>query len=362
MNLLLRFCLLWAMFLLPAGPRAIGQQRYAFTNFVGQPGTPGMADGTGSDARFNAPVGIVADAAGSLFVADFSNHTIRKVTRKGAVTTFAGAAGQSGYVDGPAATARFNNPFYLALDSAGNLYVTDLLNHAVRKITPGGVVSTFAGGNGELNRPAGLAFDAADNLFVADTANHVIRLVTPRGLMVNFAGSPSARGAVDGTLDAVRFSFPSDLCVDAKGNIFIADAGSYSIRKLSADGVVSTIAGGTVGGGGADGTGRAARFVEPQGIRLTPDGNLVVGDTGAHTVRLVTPAGVVTTLGGLAGQAGTAVGVGDEARFSRPVGFQWDGTNGVFVVDAFNHRILYGAPTIGIPKPAAQAPPELKGR
>ncbi len=349
--------LLAAAFLLLAGPRATGQQRYAFTNFAGQAGTPGMADGSGSDARFHAPVGIVGDAAENLFIADFSNHTIRKVTRKGAVTTYAGAAGQSGYVDGAAATARFNNPFYLAVDSAGNLYVTELKNHTIRKITPAGVVSTYAGGNGEFNRPAGLAFDATDNLFVADTANHIIRLVTPRGLVVNLAGTLGVNGAADGNQDIARFSFPSDLCVDAKGNVFIADAGNYSIRKLSADGVVSTIAGGTRQGSGADGTGRAARFVEPQGIRLTPDGNLLVGDTGDHTVRLVTPAGEVTTVGGVAGQAGTAVGVGDAARFSRPVGFQMDGTNGVFVVDAFNHRILYGAP-VENSKPKAVPPSE----
>lgn len=358
MNRSLLPSLLAAVFLLLAGPDAAGQQRYAFTNFAGLPGTSGAADGTGADARFDSPAGVAVDADGNLLVADLGNHTIRKITPAGVVSTFAGVARQSGHVDGPAASARFNQPFFLALDPAGNLYVSDLLNHVIRKITRAGMVSTFAGGNGEFNRPAELAFDANGTLFVTDTAHHVIRLVTSRGLVLTLAGMVDDSGSNDGPASTARFNFPSGLVVDSQGNIYVSDSGNDTIRKIAFTGTVTTLAGARLQKAGTDGAGGAARFYQPYGLRLDAAGNLIVADPGNHAIRRVTPAGEVTTLGGLSGQAGTTDGLGTAARFSNPSSIALDATGAFFVSDPLNHRISR-ATRLSV-SPRSPTPPKAK--
>jgi len=325
-------------------------QPFAFTNFAGLPRTSGTADGTGSAARFNQTAGIAVGAAGSLFVGDQNNHTIRKITPAGVVTTFAGAAGQAGYVDGPVAIARFNEPYFLAFDAAGNLYVSELGNHTIRKITPEGVVSTFAGGGGQFNRPIGLAFDAADNLYVADSAQHAIRIVTPGGLVLTLAGALGNSGSNDGSATTARFYFPVGLALDAEGNIFVSDAGNDTVRKISSNGVVTTLAGAPGQKADTDGSGSVARFYQPSGICLAADGNLIVADPGNSTIRRITPAGVVTTIAGLARQAGTADGIGAAARFFNPGYVAFDAAGALFVSDPFNHRISRATSVIGFPQ------------
>ena len=216
------FCLLPA--LLGSFIRQAQAQPYAFTNFTGLPGTLGATDGSLSEARFNQPAGLLMDPRGELLVADLANHTIRRISANGLVSTLAGSAGQSGYVDGPLAESRFNQPIFLAMDAAENLYVSELGNHTIRKITPAGIVSTYAGGAGQFNRPAGLAFDATGNLYVADTANHCIRLVTPGGLVLTLAGITGSGGSNDGMSAAARFYYPTDLTVDFQGNVFVSDS------------------------------------------------------------------------------------------------------------------------------------------
>ncbi|MEY4201225.1 MAG: hypothetical protein RLZZ265_2965 [Verrucomicrobiota bacterium] len=342
--------LIWAACLSLLFCRAEAQQPYAFTNFAGLPGTLGATDGLLNEARFNQPAGLVVDADGNLLVADVGNHTIRRISTNGMVSILAGAVGQSGFLDGSVTEARFNQPYFLALDTAGDLYVTELINHTVRKITKAGVVSTFAGGSGQFNRPAGLAFDPAGNLYVADTANHVIRLVTPGGLVLTLAGVPGNGGSNDGPAATARFYFPSDLTVDAQGNIYVSDSGNDTIRKISALGAVTTLAGAPLQKAGTDGTGSAARFYQPYGIRLDASGNLVIADSGNSAIRRVTPEGAVTTIGGLAGQIGTVNGIGDAARFYNPASVAFDATGTLFVSDPFNHRISRATVVAGFPQ------------
>lgn len=322
-------------------------QRYAFTNYAGLPGTPGATDGTLAESRFNQPSGLAVDAAGHLFVAHYFNHTIRRISTNGIVSTVAGIPGQSGFVDGPATDARFNQPSFLTFDAAGNLYVSELLNNAIRKITKAGVVSTYAGGSGQLNRPTGLVFDAVGNLFVADSANHVIRLVTPGGLVLTLAGSVGDGGSADGPAAEARFYYPTDVTLDAAGNLFVSDAGNDTIRKISPAGTVSTVAGAPRQKAAVDGFGGAARFYQPYIIRFDAAGNLVVADSGNYTLRRISPAGEVTTI---AGQAGTADGIGTAARFFNPGYIAFDATGTLYVADAFNHRISRGTVVAGFPQ------------
>jgi protocatechuate 3,4-dioxygenase beta subunit len=188
---------------------------------------------------------VAVDAAGNVYVADSANSTIRKITPAGVVTTLAGTPGQPGSSDGIGTAAQFNQPFGVAVDGAGNVYVADLDNGTIRMITPAGVVSTFAGTAGQIgsadgigsaarfNQPFGVAVDGAGNDYVADRNNHTIRKITPAGLVTTLAGTAGQVGSGDGTGSAARFHFPQGVAVDGAGDVYVADEFNDTIRKLS---------------------------------------------------------------------------------------------------------------------------------
>jgi hypothetical protein len=287
---------------------------YTFTTIAGKAGLSGSADGTGSAARFNEPGGMAMDSAGNLYVVD-NNNTIRKITLVGTtwvVTTLAGKAGTSGSADGTNGAARFNGLASVAMDSAGNLYVVDALNDTIRKVTPVGtnwVVTTLAGK----------------------------------------AGNP---GSADGTNSAARFYFSSGvggLTVDSATNLYVADCGNYTIRKVTPMGtnwVVTTLAGKAGTSGSADGTNSAARFNWPDAVAVDGAGNLYVAEArNSNTIRKVAPMGtdwVVTTLAGEAGTSytgGSADGTNSVARFFKPDAVTADSAGNLYVVDALNDTI-----------------------
>lgn len=306
---------------------------------------PGLVDGTGAMARFNYPCGMVADAAGNLYVADQSNHSIRKITTTGEVSTFAGT-GVAGFADGDRTQAMFNHPYGLAIDSKGSLYVGDVDNHAIRIISPEGVVRTLAGGrkgysdrDGDLamfNHPYGVAVDANGNVYVADSYNNTIRKVTPEGSASTFAGNGND-GFVDGPALNAEFYVPIGIVMDSGGNIYVGDEGNSSIRKITADGVVTTLA-----GNGqfsfADGVGRAAIFNAPGALAIDAEGNIFVADYLNNCIRKVSPSGEVRTIAGSL-EKGFADGDPDEAKFYYPFGIAVDTTGTIYVGDQYNHRV-----------------------
>jgi sugar lactone lactonase YvrE len=297
------------------------------TTLAGNARASGTNDGTGSAARFNRPAGVAVDSAGNVFVADWLNNTIRQVTPAGAVTTLAGSAGASGTNDGTGNAARFNQPGGVTVDSAGNVFVADTSNHTIRKVTPAGVVTTLAGkpgvygsanGTGNAARfssPWSVTVDITGNVFVADTYNHTIRQVTSAGVVTTLAGSAQAPGTNDGTGAAARFNKPDGVTVDTNGNVFVADYGNHTIRQVTSGGIVTTLAGQAGASGNADGTGSAARFNQPDGVVVDSAGNVFVADTSNQTIREVTAARLVTTLAGNAVAPGTNDGTGSAARF-----------------------------------------------
>ncbi len=306
------------------------------TTLAGLAGNFGSTDGTGSAARFNAPAGLAVDGAGTLYVADRNNNTIRQVvTATGVVTTLAGLAGAIGGADGTGTNARFGNPEEVALNAGGTVYVADAINDTIRKIAPGGVVTTLAGfvgsfgsadGTGAGARfglPFGVALDASRNAYVADRSNNTIRKITPAGVVTTFAGVAGSPGSVDGTGSAARFSLPRAVAVDSAGMVYVAD-GSNTIRTITPGGAVTTLAGLAGSPGAVDGTGSAARFNAPSGIAVDSTGTLYVADNASHTIRKIAPGGIVTTLAGLAGSFGSTDGTGSAARFNRPQGVAVD--------------------------------------
>jgi uncharacterized repeat protein (TIGR01451 family) len=329
------------------------------STLAGTFGVSGSADGTGSAASFYYPCGIAVDSGGNVYVSEILNQTIRKITPAGVVTTIAGAARVAGSTDGPGAVARFSNPADLAIDSTGNLYVADNLNSTIRKIVLGSsmrdiTVSTFAGtagvvGNSDgtgaaasFNSPYGLSVDRAGNVYVADTYNHSIRKITSARVVSTFAGTAGIYGAADGTGSAAQFNTPTDVTVNSAGTLlYVADYGNNEIRKVTSRRVVSTLAGSVHnppgGVGNAEGTGRAARFGKPYGIALA--GTTVYFADANHTIHKITSNGVVTTLAGTPGVAGSADGIGTVAQFSSPLGVAADSKGNVYVADLGNGTI-----------------------
>ena len=306
-------------------------------------GTAGFANETGAAAQFNYPRGVAVDASGNVYVADVTNNRIRKISSAGKVTTLAGS-GTSGNANGTGVAAQFNFPYDVAIDASGNVYVTDYMNDRIRKITPAGVVTTFAGGSegfadgtgaaAQFNGPIGIALDASGNLFVADYWNNRIRKITSAGVVTTFAGS--TEGSDDGTGTAAKFNLPCGIAVDASGNMYVADRGNNRIRKITSSGVVTTLAGSTKGF--ADGTGTAAKFDSPAGIAVDASGNVYVGDEFNHRIRKITSTGVVSTFVGN-GTVGFTDGAGATVQFQNPFGVTLDASGNLYVGDTYNHSI-----------------------
>ena len=300
--------------------------------------TAGYANGTAANALFNNPQGIAVDSKGNVYVSDSFNNYIRQITPAGVVTTFAGN-GTSGYTDGPAANAQFYAPQGLAFDANGNLYVADLGNNVIRKITPAGVVSTFAG-NGtrgyvdgagtiaEFNGPHGIAFDTKGNLFVADRANNSIREVSSAGLVSSFAGNRTA-GYLDATSISAVFNNPNGVAVDANGNVYVADQGNSAIRKITSAGVVTTLAGGPS---------QTAILNFPSAITLDAKANIYIVDEGGRMLEYTTTNALYSLAGGF-NVFGFVDGTNATVQFNNPQAIAVDAGGAFYIADQYNNAI-----------------------
>lgn len=313
-------------------------------------GTATFADGTGTGASFNGVYGTAFDpSSGNTYIADANNNRIRKVTPGGVVTTIAGTSAFA-FLDGTGTGARFEGPQSLVCDSAGNVYIADTYNCRIRKMTPGGVVTTIAGsgsvayadgtGTGaSFKYPQGITIDSSGtNLYVADSASNCIRkIVISTGVVTTLAGS-TAVGSANGTGTAATFSAPCGLVCDSSGtNLYVADTNNNRIRQIViSTGVVTTLAGSS--SGYVDDTGTLAKFQIPQSVGIDSSNNIIVADSGNNRIRQVTSAGVVTTIAG-SGGGSFADGVGTGASFHTPNGVSVDSSGKIYVSDTANNRI-----------------------
>jgi trimeric autotransporter adhesin len=265
-----------------------------------------------TEAQLSGPSGVSVDSAGCLYIADMRNKRIRKVTPAGIISTAAGNGGFGLSGDGgPATLAQLYEPQGMAIDSAGNLYIADRRNMRVRKVTPAGIISTVAGGrtglgdgglatSAPLFLPSGVAIDSAGNLFIADTYNHRVRKVTPAGLISTVAGTGTEGSSGDGgPAAAAQLYLPIGVAVDSTGNLFIAEVFKSRVRKVTPNGIISTVAGiGTSGYSGDGGPATAAKLCYPSGIAVDSAGNLFIADSNSQRIRKVTPAGIISTVPG----------------------------------------------------------------
>lgn len=325
----------------PATP--VGWSAVATT--VAGDGSPGFRDGEASEARFGDPFDVAVDLAGNVYVSDAGgNDRIRRVQRDGTVVTVAG--GGPGFVDGPGTEARFRTPSGVVLDRDGRLYVADTGNHAIRRVSPEGEVTTLAGDgvagyrDGPADRarfhaPMGLTVDDAGTVYVADTYNDRIRSISPEGRVSTVAGADGP-GFADGPGWRARFDTPTDVAVSTHGELFVTDAGNDALRRIGRDRTVSTF------GFPAIGHGRYPLLYRPIGLAMTHDDFLYVTDRRGFIVQ-VTPDGAMRTLAG-AGR-GFANGAGAHARFNNPTGIAFDLDGGLRIADAANYLVRRLAPS-----------------
>ena len=313
-------------------------------NTVAGSGNASWQNGTGTNASFNRPQGIDVDASGNIYVADFYNNRIRKITPSGEVTTLAGSS--YGYQDGSGAEARFRYPSDVAVDLLGNVYVADSYNHRIRKINSMGIVTTIAGsGSGgftdglgtsaRFNRPSGIAIDASGIIYVADRYNHRIRTVSASGQVTTISGSSA--GYLDGESSNARFYEPIDVDVDGVGNIYVSDKNNHIIRKISTNGSVTTVAGYGGSSGSTDGSGIDARFFNPWGVAVGANGIIFIADESNNRIRRISASGDVTTIAG--NTPGYSDGIGNEALFNSPMGIAAYADNQLYIADYDNNRI-----------------------
>ncbi|HYD94148.1 MAG TPA: hypothetical protein VEC01_02390 [Noviherbaspirillum sp.] len=276
------------------------------TTLAGSAGASGSSDGTGSAARFSALRSIAVDSAGNIYAVD--NNAVRKVSPAGVVTTLAGVAAEPGDADGTGGAARFRQPWGIAVDAAGNAYVADTENAVVRRITPAGVVSTVAGTRGMRGRadgsaatatflgPMGIAVDAAGNLFLTDWYGPPAPNIPEGSTFIRRIGADGGVSTIAGTLNGetgpAAFMDTFALTTDGSGNVFVA--AMRSVRRVSATGTITTVAG------------PATQFQSLAGIIIDAAGNLYVTDASSHTVSRVSPTGGITTVAGRTEEAGSA--------------------------------------------------------
>lgn len=308
-------------------------------------GSLGSNNGPAATATFNGPFGVTVDTLGNIFVADQGNNMIRSINSSGVVSTLAGS-GSSGAQNGIGATATFGLPSGIAVNDAGNVYVADLTNDLIREISAADSVTTLAGnGNAgsanssttvSFSSPSGVAVDAQLNLYVADQGNNVIRKINSKGVVTTLAGN-GIKALVNGPALAASFYSPYGIAVDGNGNLYVSELDNV-IRMISTSGMVSTLAG-SGQPGSTNGTGAAASFNQPAGIAVDAAGNVYVADAGNNLIRMISPAGVVSTLAGN-GKSGYIINeIGTAAGFTHPAGVAVDTSGNVYVADAGNHAI-----------------------
>jgi hypothetical protein len=340
------------------------------TRITGTPAPVGAADGTGTLAQFDLPFGITRIGA-NFFTVDFNTDTVRQITAGGVVTTIAGNPDAAAWADGPGASAYFNTPRGITANTAGTLlYIADSANRRVRTVDPVGAahtVTTLAGtgtpgncdgapGTGRMRIPRAVTYFGG-TVYVADGSNNNIRKIDAAGNLTTLAGvvnvscpgatsPPSPAGSLDATGVNARFFTPIGIAADATGNIYVSDAGNYTLRMITPGGVVTTVAGSPGLPGSADGIGAVARFRGPSGLSFDASGKLLIADQSNNALRKYDPAtGAVTTIAGGPSRGGSGPGTGPFANFGFPRQVITDASGNYVVADGNNHSIRISAAT-----------------
>ena len=301
------------------------------------------------------------DISGNVYIADTENNKIRMVSRTGIITTIAGTGTAGSNGDGGAATsAQLNSPFGVSVDISGNMYIADYYNSKIRKVTSTGIITTFAGGgdsgssgNGgaatsaRLHNAWGVSLDISGSVYIADLGNHKIRKVTSTGIITTIAGTGTAGSSGDGgAATSAQLYYPAEVSVDISGNVYIADSDNHKIRKVTSTGIIATIAGtGTAGSSGDGGAATSAQLNSPTGVSVDVSGSVYIAEFGDHKIRMVTSTGIITTIAGT-GTPGTSGdgGAATSAQLRCPSGVSVDISGIVYIADWYFSKIRMVVP------------------
>jgi sugar lactone lactonase YvrE len=330
---------------------AVPKEIYGNTSTYAGTGVAGLVNGVASKSRFNQPSKIIIDQLGNLFISEEGNNTIRKISTDGIVSTFAGTGKEGKENNSKGTLSSFHGPSGMAFDKKGNLYVADIFNHQIRKISASGEVSVYAGNgkqgfvnasvalNASFAFPVALVMDAEENLLVVDEGNQAIRKISKHGVVSTFAGSGIAGFHDDKNGLKASFNQPNGIDIDAMGNIFVADQLNHRIRKINRDGEVSSFAGSGIAGSADNIEGLLANFNHPRTIVIDKIGNLYVGDVANNKIRKISATGVVTTLAGTGAQGVQDDPLGLRAGFNFPNGLTIDESGKLYIADQLNNKI-----------------------
>ena len=322
-------------------------------------GTAGSSGdgGAATSAQLGYPYGVSVDISGNVYIADRNNNKIRMVTKTGIITTIAGTGTAGSYGDGGAATsAQLNWPYGVSVGMSGNVYITDTYNNKIRMVNSTGIITTIAGtgtagssgddGAATSAQLAGgaLSVDISGNVYITD--NNKIRMVTSTGIITTFAGTGLQGSSGDGgAATSAQFNYPSGVSVDISGNVYIADQGNHKIRMVTSVGIITTIAGGTFGGGGDGGAATSAQFLYLDRISVDISGNVYISDAGNQKIRMVSSSGIITTIAGtgiwgISGDGGAAT----SAQLASPSGLSVDISGNVYIAESANNKIRMVVP------------------
>ncbi len=324
----------------------------AGTGIAGYNGEGGMA----TASQLNLPTSVTTDASGNIYVADVLNSRIRMINASGIITTYAGN-GTSAYGGdgGNAVAAALQYPYGIVFDAPGNGYIVDRLNNVIRKVTPSGIISTFAGngnagfsGDGaaattaQLSDPTGVAIDASGNVYICDKANQRIRKVNTSGIISTIAGIGTVGAAGDGSLaTSAQLNFPARVLLDAAGNIYISDYFNNKIRKINTSGIISTIAGtGNAGSNGDGGAATSAELNRMTAMAFDSGGNMYIADTDNNRIRKINTSGIISTVAGngiaaFGGDGNVAI----NSQLNAPIGLSIDAFDNLYICDQHNQRV-----------------------
>jgi sugar lactone lactonase YvrE len=308
--------------------------------------------GPAVQAELDRPEGVALDTLGNLYIAEYENNSIRKVDPNGIITTVAGGVWGFGGDGGPATGARLNGPSGVAVDTFGNLYIADQWNQRIRKVDKDGIITTAAGngregysGDGgpatqaQLHHPLGVAVDTLGNLYIAEEGGHRVRKVGANGIITTFAGNGIEGYSGDGgPATQARLRHPADVAVDPLGNVYIVDTGNGRIRKVDLNGIITTVAGNGISGYSGDGApATQAQLRSPSRVAVDTLGNLYIADLGNDMIRKVDTNGIITTVAGSReyGDGGPAT----EANLFMPTGAAMDACGNLYIADNYRHRV-----------------------
>jgi DNA-binding beta-propeller fold protein YncE len=343
------------------GMLAIAQPPSAEARVADSVGTLSIFAGTGTDgaatagpatsSNLNYPTGVAVDSSGNVYIADYSNNVVEKVTPSGTLSVFAGTGTDGAPTAGPATSSNLNGPTGVAVDSSGNVYIADNSNHRIEKVTPSGTLSVFAGTgtkgaptagpatSSNLNDPTGVAVDSSGNVYIADQSGKRVVKVKPDGTLSVFAGTGTAGAPTAGPATSSNLNNPAGVAVDSSGNVYIADKSNNLVEKVTPDGTLSVFAGTGTQGSPTPGVATSSKLYGPTGVAVDSSGNVYIADRSNELVLKVTPSGTLSVFAGTGTQGAPIAGPATSSNLNHAFGVAVDSSGNVYIVDSGNNLV-----------------------